>query len=93
MIRSASPGLKTRSQIDGVLKSALGLGGRSGKAGSVAEQARVNVTKNIGRALDQIEAKHESLGRLLKSTIKTGTFCSYQLQDNKLFAQSSVARL
>src|SRR5262249_29430771 len=37
-----------------------------------------NVTKNIGRALDQVEAKHESLGRLLKSTIMTGIFCSYQ---------------
>jgi class 3 adenylate cyclase/tetratricopeptide (TPR) repeat protein len=64
--------------IDGVLKGALGLRGRSRKAGSAAEKARVNITKNIGRALDRIEAKHESLGRLLKSTIKTGIFCSYQ---------------
>jgi tetratricopeptide (TPR) repeat protein len=61
------------------LKTAFGLGGgRSRKAGSAAEQARVNVTKNIGRALDLIEAKHESLGRLMKSTIRTGIFCSYQ---------------
>jgi hypothetical protein len=44
----------------------------------VAERVRVNVTKNIGRALDQIAAKHESVGRLLKSTIRTGIFCSYQ---------------
>src|SRR5262249_21192308 len=35
-------------------------------------------TKNIGRALDHIAAKHEGLGRLLKSTIRTGFFCSYQ---------------
>src|SRR5215469_12523252 len=61
------------------LKIAFGLGGgRNRKAGSAAEQARVNVTKNIGRALDLIESKHESLGRLLKSTIRTGIFCSYQ---------------
>jgi tetratricopeptide (TPR) repeat protein len=60
------------------LKDSYGLGGRSRKARSAADQARVNVTKNIGRALDQIEAKHESLGRLLKSSIKTGIFCSYQ---------------
>jgi class 3 adenylate cyclase/tetratricopeptide (TPR) repeat protein len=60
------------------LEAAFGLSGRIRKAGSAAEQARVNVTKNIGRALEQIEAKHESLGRFLKSTIKTGIFCSYQ---------------
>ena len=65
-------------QVERELKNAFGLSGRSGKAGSAAEQARVNVTKNIGRALDQIEAKHQSLGRFLKSTIKTGIFCSYQ---------------
>ena len=61
------------------LKTAFGLrGGRSPKARSAAEQARVNVTKNIGRALDLIETKHESLGRLLKSTVRTGIFCSYR---------------
>src|SRR5262245_45741520 len=64
--------------VERALKDSYGLGGRSRKAGSAADQARVNVTKNIGRALDQIEAKHESLGRLLKSTIRTGIFCSYQ---------------
>ena len=64
-------------QVTRQLKNAFGLSGRSQKSGSAAEQARVNV-KNIGRALEQIEAKHESLGRLLKSTIRTGSFCSYQ---------------
>jgi tetratricopeptide (TPR) repeat protein len=64
--------------VERALKDAFGLGGRSRKARSAADQARVNVTKNIGRALDQIEAKHDSLGRLLKSSIKTGIFCSYQ---------------
>jgi len=65
-------------QVERELKAAFGLSGRSRKAGSTAEQARVNITKNIGRALDQIEAKHENLGHFLKSTIKTGIFCSYQ---------------
>src|SRR5262249_49486779 len=64
--------------VERELKNAFGLSGRSRKAGSAAEQARVNVTKNIGRALDLIEAKHESLARLLRSTIRTGIFCSYQ---------------
>ena len=72
---------RIEEEIDSVereLKDALGLSGRSRKCGSAAEQARINVTKNIGRALDLIEAKHESLGHLLKSTIRTGIFCSYQ---------------
>ena len=64
--------------VMGELKAAFGLSGRSRIGSSAAEKARVNVTKNIGRALEQIEAKHESLGRFLKSTIKTGIFCSYQ---------------
>jgi hypothetical protein len=42
-----------------------------------AEQAGVNVTKNIGRALSQIEASNESLGNMLRLTIKTGLFCAY----------------
>ena len=65
-------------QVERELKNALGLSSRSRNARSAADQARVNVPKNIGRALDQIEAEHESLGRLLKSTIRTGMFCSYQ---------------
>src|SRR5262245_52915616 len=65
-------------QVERELKNAFGVSGRSRKSGSAAEQARVNVTKNIGRALDQIEAKHESLAPLLRSTIRTGIFCSYQ---------------
>jgi len=60
------------------LHGALGLNGRNRKARSIAERVRVNVTKNIGRALDQIAAKHQSLGQLLKSTVGTGIFCSYQ---------------
>src|SRR5262245_19113781 len=70
------------------LKTAFRLGGRSRKAGSAAEQARVNVTKNIARALVLIEAKHASLGRLLKSTISTGIFCSYQPDPHFLVAWS-----
>jgi TolB-like protein len=59
------------------LSLSLGLGGRSSRIGSAAEQARINVTKSIRRAMGQIAANNDALGRLLKSTIKTGTFCSY----------------
>ena len=54
------------------LKDTYGVSGR--KAGSAAEQTRVTVTKNIGRALDQIETKHESLGHFLKLRSRPAPF-------------------
>jgi hypothetical protein len=47
------------------LKAAFGLNGRSRKARFAAERVRVKVTRNIGRGLDHIASKHESLGLLL----------------------------
>jgi tetratricopeptide (TPR) repeat protein len=59
------------------LAMAVGLSGRR-TAGSVAERARVNVTKLITTAKKQIRDGNPALGRYLAKTIKTGTFCSYQ---------------
>ena len=56
---------------------AVGLGGRSRRAGSHVERARVNVTRAISSALRKIAEHHDALGRHLEATIKTGTFCSY----------------
>jgi tetratricopeptide (TPR) repeat protein len=69
-----------RAEIDVLsdeLLRASGLGGRARRAGSVAERARVNVSKRIGIALKRIAAHHEELARYLSQAIKTGTFCSY----------------
>jgi TolB-like protein len=59
------------------LSSALGLGGRSRRLGSLAERARTTVTWRIRHALKRIEAAHPELGRHFAHTLRTGTFCSY----------------
>lgn len=59
------------------LASATGLGGRDRQAASTAERARISVTRAIKAALDRIETESPSLGRHLRTTVHTGTFCSY----------------
>jgi len=59
------------------LASAVGLGGRARRVRSLAERARVNITRAIKLALHKISAHHSVLGQHLATTIKTGTYCSY----------------
>jgi hypothetical protein len=59
------------------LARATGLGGRSRKAGSVAERARLNATMAIKSAAKRIADNSPSLGRHIAATVKTGRFCSY----------------
>ena len=54
-----------------------GLGGRARKAGDHAERARSAVTWRIRSAITRIEAVHPALGRHLKNSVRTGTFCAY----------------
>jgi predicted ATPase len=71
---------KLQAEIDFLtheLAQAVGLGGRGRKAASVAERARVNVTKRIKIALRKISEQHPTLGEHLTQTIRTGTFCVY----------------
>jgi tetratricopeptide (TPR) repeat protein len=71
---------KIKEEIDFIareLARAVGLGGRDRKAASHAERARLNVTRAIKAALANINTHHPSLGRHLRSTIRTGTYCSY----------------
>jgi hypothetical protein len=64
--------------IRGELSAAYGLGGRIRQLGGRHEQARKNVTNAIRYTLTRIEQVHAALGRHLRSTIKTGLFCSYR---------------
>jgi hypothetical protein len=59
------------------LARAVGLAGRSRRAASSAERARVNVTRRIRSAVSRIAAHHPVLGRHLATSIKTGYVCSY----------------
>ncbi len=59
------------------LASAMGFGGRSRVAASASERARVNVTRAIRSSLARIGEHSPSLGKHLRATVRTGTFCSY----------------
>jgi tetratricopeptide (TPR) repeat protein len=63
------------------LKGAIGLGGRRRRAASSSERARTAVTRSIKLALAKINENNPALGKLLSTTIRTGTFCSYVPDD------------
>ncbi len=60
------------------LSRAVGAGGRDRKHRAENERARVNVTNAIRTLTQKITKEHPSFGRLLRLTIRTGTFCSYR---------------
>jgi adenylate cyclase len=60
------------------LSAAVGLGGRDRRAASTSERARVNVTRLVRTQVRKIGEYSEPLGAYLDSTVRTGTFCSYQ---------------
>ncbi len=72
---------RARREIDALgeeLSRAVGLAGRDRKAAAASERARLNVTRSIHRALEQIAEFSPSLHTHLAAAIRTGTFCSYQ---------------
>jgi hypothetical protein len=60
------------------LAAAYGLGGRPRSGADPTERARKAVANRIRDALSRIEAAHPDLGRHLRNSVRTGTFCSYQ---------------
>jgi hypothetical protein len=60
------------------LSSVTGLGGRTRRAGSDAERMRKAVGNRIRQALGRIEDVHPELGRHLRVSVRTGTFCRYE---------------
>jgi hypothetical protein len=69
-----------REEIDFItreLSRALGLGGRSRHAGSIAERARLNVTRAVKSAMRRIVAADAGLAAHLEPTVRTGTVCVY----------------
>jgi hypothetical protein len=69
-----------RAEIDALtdeLAHSRGLAGRSRRLGSVAERARVNVTRRIAAALEKIAAVHPPAAHYLETTVRTGTACVF----------------
>jgi tetratricopeptide (TPR) repeat protein len=72
---------RAREEIDALaseLAQGTGLGGRSRKASSTAEKARINVRKRLLDAFTRIGEHSPALGKHLRRSIKTGIFCSYE---------------
>jgi tetratricopeptide (TPR) repeat protein len=64
------------------LMAAAGLGGRTRRAVSHRERARVAVTKSIKNAIESIRECNLQLGRHLANSIRTGHFCCYAPSDS-----------
>lgn len=60
------------------VRRVTGLGGRRRTAGGAAERARVNVTRNLKRAIEQIQRTAPIAGAHLAASIRTGLHCRYE---------------
>jgi TolB-like protein len=60
------------------VSKATGLGGKTRKVKSPVERSRAAVTLRIRSAIKKIAQSHPSLGKHFQNAIRTGTFCSYQ---------------
>ena len=67
-----------REALAAELRRALGLGGRSRTTSDAAQRARVNVTRNLRRAIEQIGLAAPLAAVHLGSSVKTGTTCRYE---------------
>lgn len=59
------------------LARAVGRSGRDRATTADSERARINVTRAVRRAIDEIRRAHPHLAEHLDATIHTGLFCSY----------------
>lgn len=72
---------QARAELDVLvdeLQRAVGLGGRDRPQRAGNERDRINVTRNIGRAVDAIAAVDPRVGGHLRTAIQTGHQCCYR---------------
>ncbi|HEY5886413.1 MAG TPA: hypothetical protein VIT24_01740, partial [Acidimicrobiales bacterium] len=65
-------------QLVGQLAQAFGLGGRSRRAASAAERARLNVTRALRAAITKLIEVLPEAGATLDRRVRTGLYCVYQ---------------
>lgn len=71
---------RLRAEMDalsGELARAVGLGGRTRRASSTAEKARVNVRQRLRDAIEKVSQHDPALGQHLRWAVRTGNFCCY----------------
>jgi hypothetical protein len=68
---------REREALRRELAAAFGLAGRP-RAGAIeAERARKAVAARVHDAVDRISMVHPELGRHLRASVRTGTYCRY----------------
>ena len=77
-----------RDFIAAELAGALGIGGRARRTGDDAERARKAVGTRIRLTLDRMAHVHPALERHLRTSIRTGVFCSYQPEHPRAWSTS-----
>ncbi len=65
-------------QLVGQLAQAFGLGGRSRRASSAVERARLNVTRAIRAATARVSEALPEAGPVLDQRLRTGIYCAYE---------------
>jgi hypothetical protein len=65
--------------IGAELERAFGIGGRERRVGAATERARTNVQRRIAHALEQVRSASRRIGEHLTASIRTGTYCSYDV--------------
>ena len=68
---------RERDALLAELSATTGLGGRPRVAGSPAERMRKAVSYRIRHAIARVAGAHPELGRHLRASVRTGTWCSY----------------
>ena len=65
-------------QLVAQLAQAFGLGGRSRRASSAAERARLNVTRALRAATARVAEALPEAGAVLDRRLRTGLYCAYE---------------
>jgi hypothetical protein len=68
---------REREALVGELARAAGLGGRTRRAGSATERARINVQRRLKDAVARITEADAELGAFVERSLRTGTFCCF----------------
>ncbi|HEY3140095.1 MAG TPA: hypothetical protein VGJ86_03150 [Acidimicrobiales bacterium] len=71
-------------QLVGQLAQAFGLGGRDRRAASVAERARLNVTRALRAAIAKLVDAMPGASEVLDRRIRTGLYCVYEPADDEV---------
>jgi len=69
-------------QLVGQLAQAFGLGGRSRRASSATERARLNVTRALRAATARLSEIVPEAGAVLDQRLRTGIYCAYEPEES-----------